>query len=86
MANRVVSMGEVTHTIDASTDVKFKTAGDAAVNIRSLDNGVLTVDLIAPGTSDVERWEWEESKVVSLLVDGNLIPQTGDAVDFLETV
>jgi len=76
-------MCEITHTIDVSTETQFETAGNAAVSIRGEDNGTLDVKLIPKDGGESERWEWSESKVVELLVNGHLIPESGTAVDFL---
>jgi len=75
-------MTEVYHTI--TEDDQFRTAGDASVAIQQVHNdGALDVMLMPFDGGDTEEWEWSEERVVELLVEGSLIPQEGDAVDFL---
>lgn len=72
------------HTIDEDTDEQFETAGDAVVSIRKIDeDGNMTVELIPKGEGELEVWEWSHDTVVVHLVNGNLIPKSGSAVDYL---
>jgi len=75
---------QVEHTIDEGDDLDFETAGNAAVAIRGESDGTLTVNLVPKDGSESERWEWDAEKVVSLLVNGHLIPEEGTATDYLE--
>jgi len=75
-------MTQVTHTIQ--TDDEFVTAGDAAVSIKyvNTDNS-MDVTLIPFDGSNTEHYCWNEETVVEFLVNGNLMPKDGDAIDFL---
>jgi len=77
-------MTEITHTIDETTDEQFETAGDCAVSIRDESEGTLTVKLLPKDGSETEIWQWENDTVVSHLINGNLIPQDNNAVDYLD--
>jgi hypothetical protein len=77
-------MTEITHTIDESTDERFKTAGDCVVSIQSSDGQTLSVNLIPKDGRESEVWDWDNETVVEHLINGNLIPKDSKPTDYLE--